>query len=317
MPPVTLFRPLPSVCVLMVACGGAPRAPTPARNSVELQAEARNEEARFAHAVADEASKATRRLDVEAVTPAVAVDRRRGLVYSLQPQLVALDIATGTERWRLRGDAVLGASLSRAGSMLVVVGAGVKTRPRLVFVSLEAPHAARTCELALPAPPEADEILPLPFDRRGELFVYWRGSTSLRQGGPPHSGEELRRRAAAESCGIVSIDPSSCQIAPTALRPFLLDPPRERGAAVPIAADDCRYLTPELDMPSVAASRAPPSKPGMFPSIRVVTTAAPEGRGNCSTRVKKVIEAEDSSGARLWQSPLPDEIDGTRCPGPP
>ncbi len=275
---------------------------------------ARSEAARFARAVAAEPNAA--RLEVEAAAPSVLVDWRRGVVYASKPHLVAIDLHTGAMRWQL--EAASGDSLSRVGQSLVVVGAVTRRRPRLVFVAPDARQSARTCELDLPAPREADHIAVLPFERGGRAHVFWRGRASLRQGGPPHTPEEERRKAAGDSCGVVALEAASCTTTPVEIRSLLLNPPRDKGALVELDPEDCRYLMPEREMPSVAASLAPPVvQSGAAPSVNVVAAETPEGSRSCVMTVKTSIEVRAADRSILWRAPLSEGPDATRCPGPP
>lgn len=294
----------------------APRARRPT-DSAGLQALARAEEQRFARAVA--AEPRVDRPRVEAVSPEVFVDLGRGVVYVLGPRLVALDLASGAERWRLAD--VTGDSFWRVGRSLVVVDGSAPRRPRLSFVDLDAPRSPRACALAVPAPPEADVVSVQPFDRAGQPYVFWRSTVAHRRSGVPPSEEQQRRAIAAEACGVLVLDPSTC--APTAARigDFLLSPPRDNGALVEIAADDCRYLNPTRDMPAFAAALAPGVSPApagsALPSVQLATVEVPPAGGGCLATVKVTIEARDSLGGLVWQHALPDRTSAARCPPPP
>src|SRR5688500_14336581 len=90
-------------------------------NSTETcRAQAAERDRAFAKAIAEEPP--AKRIDVESVSDRVLVDRSRKLVYALERDLVALDLATGAERWRVPiGNPPGGAaSLTRAGTFLVV-----------------------------------------------------------------------------------------------------------------------------------------------------------------------------------------------------
>lgn len=275
---------------------------------------AQSERTRFARAVVSEPHAG--RLEVEAASPSVLVDRRRGLVYALGPHLVAIDLHTGAVRWKL--ETALGDSLTRVGPRLVVVGAAAKRRPRLVFVAPDAPDSARTCELDLPAPREAAEIAVLPFDRAGRAHVFWRGHASVREGGPPPSLDEERRKAAGASCGVVALDPDSCTITPVKLQGLLMNPPRDKGAVVPLDPEDCRYVMPEREMPSVAASLAQAAQTDALPSVGIVVTAkTADAMTSCVTTMTTSIEARARDGSLFWRAALSQKPDRTRCPGPP
>ena len=279
-----------------------------------MQAVARSEAVRFAKAVASEPGAGL--LEVEAASPSVLVDRRRGLVYALKPHLVALDVVTGEERWSLNW--VEGESLSRVGAAIVVVGRASRLQPRLVFIAPDAPHTAHACDLVLPAPREADEISVLPFERGGRAHVFWRGQATRRQGGPPPGEEEQRRYAAGDSCGVVALDTGSCAITPVKVADLLLTPPRDKGSVVPLDPNDCRYLMPEREMPAVAASLAPTAaRVNVNPIVDVVTETAPEADPSCVMIVQGVVEAHTAGGVRLWRALLSKWRDFTRCPPPP
>jgi hypothetical protein len=85
-------------------------------------------------------------LDLEPVTSQVFVDRRRRLVYALEPGLVALDLERGAVRWRVAS--APGGRMFSVGALLAVGGP-----TGLTFVDPNDPGTARTCALKLPAPP--------------------------------------------------------------------------------------------------------------------------------------------------------------------
>jgi hypothetical protein len=287
--------------------------------TLELQALARAEEQRFARAVA--AEPAAERLGVAAVSPAVLVEPARRAVYVLRPHLVALDLTTGRERWELA--AASGGSLWRVGRDLVVLGAESPLRPRLFFHDPDTPRRPQTCVPALPAPREAESVALLPFERAGKVYLFWRSRGHYRRGGPPPGAEETRRARAGDACGVVALEPRTCAVTPVPLRPFLLSPPRDDGAAVPIAPDDCRYLSPLRHFPAAAASVAPPWAPpaggaaGGVASLRVVTAPLPRPGGGCVLTEQVTLEARDAAGALLWSYRLPDATSAGGCPGPP
>lgn len=147
--PHTLVRPL-FVCLCFVGCASTPvraqAVPPRSLNSVELQALAKREEARFAAAVTEEAK--TPRLALEALSGGIVVDRARGLVYLSWPELTALDLATGATRWKL--PEVQGAAFARSGRSLVVVGHERPKQPVLWFLTLgSAAPAVTKCALTL------------------------------------------------------------------------------------------------------------------------------------------------------------------------
>ncbi len=310
------------VAVGLAACGAGSRATAlraepgraPARNSIELQALARSEEARFARAVAEEAK--TPRVEVEAVSSGILIDRARGLVYLVAPGLVALELSTGAERWRR--PEVRGTSFARAGTSLVVLGGVDRRQPVLWFLSLAQAALAPTiqrCSLTLPIPAEADEVTVLPFDRAGVPYAYFLSAARQREGGPPPTDSETRRFEAGRACGVVELSPASCSAEATRVQRFLMDPPRERGSIVETEPTDCRYLSPDLELPAVAASRPPAAAPERTPRLAVVRTEVP-GAG-CLRRATVRLDATDEKGALRWSHALPEDSSRGGCPGPP
>jgi hypothetical protein len=255
------------------------------------------------------------------VSPAIVVEPARRVVYLLRPELVALDLVTGREQWHLA--AASGDSLWRAGRDLVVLGADSPLRPRLSFYDPDTPHRPRTCVPAVPAPREAEAVALLPFDRAGKVYLFWSSRGHYRRGGAPPGPDEMRRARAGDSCGVVALDPRSCAVTPAPVRAFLLSPPRDLGAAVPVAADDCRYLSPLRHFPAAAASLAPPWTPppggaaGGVASLRVVAVPLPRPGGGCLQVSKVTLEARDAAGALRWEHRLPDVTSAAGCPGPP
>jgi hypothetical protein len=123
----------------------------------------------FAQRVAEE--PAAVRLDVEPVSSLALADRSRQLVYAVDPGLVALELKTGAERWRVPG--VTGGALWRVGRFLVVSPERAPRAPALTFVDPQAPTKPMTCALALAAPEIADTVALHPFDRGGQPYVFW------------------------------------------------------------------------------------------------------------------------------------------------
>ncbi len=286
--------------------GGAPR-----EDSITLQARAAREKARFERGVAAEATPS--RLAVHSVATNVLVDRARGVVYVLDPTLLALDLGTGAVRWKR--DDVRGTSLARAGGWLVALGTESPTRPIVWFVAPDTPMTARACVPALPIPAEAETVSLAPFDRRGATYAFFSSSGHMRVGGTPPTESERKRYEAGRACGVVSITPSSCRVERASTADFLLDPPRDLGALVPIDPTDCRYLSPSFSMPAYAASTAPPWPADATPRLKIVTTRGPSS--GCLVRSAVRLEARDASDAVVWSHPLPEETSDEGCPGPP
>lgn len=256
------------------------------------------------------------RLEVEAVAPEVLADRRRGVAYVLRPMLVAVDLETGAERWRL--PEVTGTALYRAGTSLVVVrGEGARGRD-VAFVDPEKPSTARTCAVPVPAPVGAARVTFTPFARDGKVFVLWQSDPNMRRGGPPPGAEELARAEAARGCGVLAVDAARCATTPGRLEDFLLAPPRRAYAAV-ASAGRCRYLSPALDMPAVAASLARPraSGEGAGATLHVVIGELSPMHGPCGGPATATLEARSAKGEVVWRLPLADRIVERPCPGPP
>jgi len=288
-----------------------PRTAPPPRNSLELQAAARSEAARFEAAVSTE--RKTPRLEVEAISSDIVVDRARSLVYLAGSELVALDLATGAIRWK-RPD-VHATSFARVGLSLVAVGEASRKKPLLWFLSLAAsPVSVTPCALSLSLPPEADEVSVVPFDRAGVPYVFFASRNAGRRGGPPPSPQEVRRSEAGNTCGVVQLSPTSCQATPVALRGLMLDPPRDGGAAVEIEPTDCRYLSPGFSMPAVVASSLPAIS-SLTPRLKVVKTELPPD--GCVRLLAVRLDATNERGSVLWSHALPEEWDRAGCPGPP
>lgn len=296
------------------APGGDPDTGSRPMNSQELQARAQAESERFDRAVKEEADP--RRLPVEAVAYEVLVDRDHNLVYLLTPDLLAVDLSTGAERWRAAN--TKGVMLGRLGKSLVVHQGNPGLRPHIVLVDPAAPNAARSCQLTVPAPPQAEFVQIQPFDRAGRTYLWWNSGATLRQGGPPTRDEERKRHEAAIGCGVMTFDANNCALGPARLQDFLLSPPRDRGSLVEIAPDNCRYLAPAREMPAVAASLPPHAALDKgSPLLRTVTTPVSPADGGCRQTLKVSVEAVDSEGTILWTYPLADHLSTDGCPGPP
>jgi hypothetical protein len=325
------------LCALAVSAGCAgslntvraepPVAAPPARRgSDELQALARSEAARFAHAVEVEQAS-TRRAPFEAVSETVVVDRSRGLVYVLGPELTALDLSTGAVRWS-KPEAE-GTSLHRVGEALVVVGTAQARRsdryrdrkpptPVLWFVSLSGPRAGVDgCALTLPVPATADVVAVTPFDRAGVPYVYFASSARPHVGGQNPGDHERQRVRAAISCGVVELELATCATRARPVEPFLLDPPRDFGAGGSIAPTDCEYLSPGQAMPAVAASQLPAASSAPWPRVSLVRTPLPVAAGECEQRTSVTLEVTHEGATKPWTHALPGESSRVGCGGPP
>lgn len=303
-----------AACQTTASATLAPAPVAPPRNSLELQARARSEAARFEAAVSIE--RQTPRLEVEAVSSDIVVDRARGLVYLAGPELEALDLETGATRWK-RAD-VHATHFARAGVALVAVGAASRKKPLLWFLTFATTGelSVRPCELSISLPPEADEVSVAPFDRAGAAHVFFRSRHIGRDGGPPPSPEEIRRTEAGITCGVLKLSPTltACQATPVTLQSLMLDPPRDEGAAVKIEPTDCHSVSPRFSMPAVEASTLP-AMSSRAPQLRVVKTALPNQ--DCVRHFVVRLEAMNARGGVLWAHVLPEEWDRAGCPGPP
>ncbi len=250
------------------------------------------------------------------MAPEVFLDRGRGAVYVLRPMLVALDLESGTERWRLAD--VSGTALFRVGTSLAVVRGEGARRREVAFVDPDVRSSSRTCAVAIPSPVSADRAEVTPFARAGKAFVLWQSRATGRQGGPPPGEGELAREEAARSCGVVAVDPASCAATPRRIEEFFLSPPRREVARL-ASAGPCRYLSPGLDMPAVAASvaRPPADAAGVEPTLHVVIGEPSSDVGPCLARVTATLEARSANGDVRWRHPLPERTAERPCPGPP
>lgn len=278
-------------------------------NSEERQAHLRNEAGRFARAVASEPPSA--RLPLTAVAEGVLVDEARGLVDVSGPEeVVALEVATGAVRWRLKGGGVV----TRAGRWLLVMRVDA-LRAHLSFVDPDAPKAARACLASLEVPPGATRLLLLPFERGDEVFLMWRSEFVLGPRGVPLPDEDQLVRAGL-GCGVARVRPE-CTTTPLPLTDFLLSPPRDLGSLVKPTPGECRFFTPELELPSVAASRLPrfSAAPDGLRLEAVSTRDRPDG--TCVERVRASLEASGPDGERRWRYPLGEARDFGACAPPP
>lgn len=297
-----------SALVLLAGCGGAATLPAPL-DSVALQRISREEAARFRGAVEREAASVPR-LAMTSLSASVWIDRPRGRVWILGPTLLSLDLASGAVRFR--DDTVRGSALARWGRTLVVVG-GEPKAPVTWSLAPDDPHPKR-CALRVPAPPQADEIRILPFDRSDGTYALWQSEAHIRRGGtPPTPGEEAHY-AAGRACGVVAIDVATCATRAVRLRDFLLDPPRREPSAPDIDPTDCQYLSPDQALPAAAAAQPAPERSEGTPRISIDRTTTAAG---CVDTVDAKIVARDASGAELWSHPLPSATVQDRCPGPP
>lgn len=273
-------------------------------NSTETcRAQSAERDRELARAVAKEPP--ARRVAVEAASERVLVDRARELVYAVDRDLVALDLATGAERWRVAIGAPPGAevSLGRAGAFLVVAREPSALPPRVVFVDPDAPGHPSSCSLAVAAPKEAANVIVSVFDRGGQPYAFWRSWWSYHGGTPPDESAK-KHEEDAEACGVVKIDPRSCTSTREPLGDFVWTPPegrRERAGEHRF----CAMLSVLRDVPAAAAS-APPAS-----TTKDVRVDAKEERvGECQSKVRVTL-AVDARWSRVL-----DESDREIC-GPP
>lgn len=304
-----------SIVAALVAggCAHLPGGFVECNDTETCRAQARARDHAFAQAVAEE--PLAKRLEVEPVTSLVLVDRNRQLVYALDPELVALELQTGRERWRVKG--ARGDRLWRVGEWLVV-GAESARFAQLAFVDpTQVTPAALQCMPRLPAPEEATEFHLHPFDRAGEPFLFWRTSSPYRGGTPP-SEEHEHRAQAAEACGVVQLDVPRCSAEPLALEDLLFDPPEGRRRS-PGEHGFCGYFAPLRDLPAAAASA--PQAPSDWALLTPVTRAplvtvrarAPASGERCGA-TKVTLEVRNAGAELIWSHPLADLVDV--CPVP-
>jgi hypothetical protein len=154
----------------------------------------------------------------------------------------------------------------------------------------------------------------LPFDRAGVPTVYFASSAYMRQGGTPPGEGELRRYEAATACGVVEVSAATCATQTHPLADYMLQPPRDAGNG-PSRTSTCRFLSPELELPALAASRLPPVTNAEAPHVAFVRTVLP---GNdCAERTAVKLEVTDAKGQVKWSRAMPTEQDLGHCPGPP
>lgn len=287
---------------LLLALSGCAHRFVECNDTLTCRAQMAERERQFALEIAEEPP--ADRLDVEPISRLVLVDRHKQLVYALTPELVALELRTGTERWRV--PAASGDSLWRAGQLLVVGMEGAKLPPKVTFVAPEAPAKPVVCSLALDAPQEAVTASLHVFDRAGQPYVYWRSNWSY-SGGTPPDERAKEREVAADGCGVVRLDPRTCASVPEPLEDFVWDPPEGRRKNV---GEGCEF-SPLLDLPAAAAS-APKSSsliPLLAPategiSLRVVIDRDGEDGNKCRQVSRLTLEARDATGTRVWSRPL-------------
>jgi hypothetical protein len=250
-------------------------------------------------------------LDLEPVTSQVFVDRRRGLVYALEPGLVALDLESGAVRWRVAG--APGGQLFSVGALLAMGGP-----TGLTFVDPNDPGAARTCALKFPAPPQGTDVHVHAFARGDQPFVYWSSSSAPPpRGGPPTDLEGQRR--AGSACGIVKLNPADCTTTPESLEDWLPERPsgRLRWPPEPLG---CENVSPLDDIPAALASAPKPSLidtlfGGGAPKMQVRVNWVESTPAPCKHRVTFTLSALANTGAERWHRALPKQ-ESDLC-GPP
>ena len=309
-----------SVVVLLFGCThnkqATPPPPSPEDGWSERWASAGSEDRqrhltaegeRFARAVAAEPE--AQRLPIEALNDWVLVDHARSLAYVSGEELLALDLSSGLERWR----APAGGTAARAGMSLVVLDGYAASQ--LTFIDPDHRGAVHPCGQVVAVPPQANVVRLSTFERGPRTYLVWSSSVSFPPRGRPHPDEDAVARAAL-GCGVVSIAPD-CRAEPAALADFLLSPPRDLGTIAEIQPGDCRFFTPELEMPAVAASQIPPYQkaPGE-PQLEIVETRTEEP-SSCRTLIERSLEAKDEQRSLLWRHPLAESVDLSRCPPPP
>lgn len=290
--------------VMLLASGGCAHRFVECNDTLTCRVQVAERDRQYALRVAEE--PAAQRLPVETVSPEVLVDASGGLVYALDPALVALERQTGVERWRAAG--MNGLRLWRLSRFLVVEPASAERAPELVFIDPEAPAQAVRCRLSLRAPLEAASFDLHPFDRGGQPYVFWSSRYSYRGGTPP-GPEHQARAVAAEGCGVVRLDPRTCAAQEARLADFLWDPPEGRRRR-PGEHDFCAFLSPLRDLPAAAAS-APQEASHAGLRLRATRETPP---GACFQRDRVELEALDGDGKSQWVHRLADRAED--CPPP-
>ncbi|MDP1824854.1 MAG: hypothetical protein Q8L48_16480 [Archangium sp.] len=290
---------------LLLALSGCAHRFVECNDTLTCRAQMAERNRQFALEIADEPP--ADRLDVEPISRLVLVDRNKQLVYALTPELVALELRNGNERWRI--PAASGDSLWRAGRLLAVGMESARLPPKVTFVAPEAPTKPVPCSLALEAPAEAVTAWLHVFDRAGQPYVFWRSDWSY-SGGTPPDERAKEREVAADACGVVRLDPRTCAAVPEPLEDFVWEPPegRRKPMGEPGA---CAYLSPLLDLPAAAAS-APktttllpllaPAAEGL--ALRVLIERDGEQSNKCRQVSRLTLEARDATGTRVWARPL-------------
>jgi hypothetical protein len=279
-----LFFLLTSATSACAAIGIGERPFVECNSTDTCRAQAAERDRAFAKAVAKE-PPATR-IDVELVSPRALVDRSRKLVYAIDRDLVALDLASGAQRWQVPLGLAPGAeaALTRAGRLLVVAGDPGKLPPKITFVDPDDPSHPRSCSLDVGAPKEAANVLVSTFDRAGQPYVFWRSWWSYHGGTPPGEAQE-RHEELADACGVVKIDPKTCTTSREPLSDFVWSPPegrRERAGQPRF----CGMLSPMRDIPAAAASAPPGAK---TKDVRV--DSVDERIDDCRHKVRSTLEA--------------------------
>ncbi|MCB9739853.1 MAG: hypothetical protein H6747_11335 [Deltaproteobacteria bacterium] len=254
------------------------------------------------------------RLPLERTDWTVLTDRGAGVVYALDDALVALDLASGAERWRLAD--VRGGMLWRVGAGLAVTAAATPKSMAVTFVLPTGGEGggpwAKRCELALPVPAEANEVSLHPFDRGGQALVYW--SSAYRYNGGVEPGPEIHaqmRRAAG--CGVAVVDVPTCtavalpieKLTWSGARPVMLNGVR---------AGLCEMRNPLQTIPSAAASEPPGAAASTDggAEMRLAVELQHENE-RCRFTTHRTLVAKQGA-VEKWRFPLADAV--RYCPPP-
>jgi hypothetical protein len=273
-----------AACAL-AGCGAQPSRASPEHADVS-----------FADAV--RAEPPAPRVDVERVEPAVLYAPRDQMVLVLESaELIALDDASGTERWRVPAP---GVQLDRAGLFVVATPNGGPLPIAITLVEPRAPERAVRCALPIDAPPAADRAWVDVFDHAGEVHALWRSYTFVPQMGQPGAAERAQVRAeAGRGCGVLAITvrQDTCEARPTTLD----------GVEPARCARDSSTAT--LFVPAAAASAVPGL--GAHPIVLTIVAATETEPMHDVRRTRSFLRA---SGAASWERLFREDVSR---PGPP
>ena len=316
-----------AIAAFVVGCGAAPRGPAhrvnteaseeadpgadrnfgmPPASTCNSTVTCREQQAKravqFGRAVA--AEPPAQRAAVERVAMQVMVDRPAGVVWALDPELVALDLRTGGERWRNKD--VRGDSLWRVGRWLIATAPSRGHQASIGVVDLQDASKTKTCTVTLPSPQDATSAALHALDRRGVPYLYWQ-SAAYYHGGVPPGPDQIARRNRALDCGILAINVETCAVEAKNLADFVWQPSTARQAK--ISRSRCGWLSPMYDMPAAVASAAPVASQDA-PLLGVAEKRL-DSRCGASFSIHLVATEGDTT---LWTHRLEDRNEP--CPAP-